>query len=111
MLRDATHCKASCHLTNSFRPLRCWPPLGILLGELLLGPVGVEAESVHGEHPPGAGGGLAHGLGHEHQETQGEAGPGHGGHQLGNWDSDRGERSLIDTLLLFSICEAVTPWF
>lgn len=88
MLRDATHCNASCHLTNSFRPLRCWPPLRILLGELLLGPVGVEAESVHGEHSLGAGGGLAHGLGHEHQETQGEAGPGHGGHQLSHWASE-----------------------
>ena len=72
--------------TNSFGPLRCWPPLRVLLGELLLGPVSVEAESVHGEHALGAGGGLTQGLGHQHQEAaQRGQGPGHGGH---HWDSE-----------------------
>ena len=88
-----------CHLTNSLGPLRCRSPLRILLGELVLRPVRAEAESVHGELVPGAGGGL--GLGQEDQEAaeQGMAGPGHdGGHQLSHPDSNSAGGSLMDSM-------------
>ena len=56
-------------LTYSFRPLSRWPPLRILLGKLLLGPLRGQGQSVDGQHAGGAGGGL----------DPGEEGAGHDG--------------------------------
>ena len=49
-------------LTYSFRPLGRGSPLRILLGKLLLGPLGGQVQSVDGQHAGGAGGGLNPGV-------------------------------------------------
>ena len=80
-------------LTYSFRPLGGRSPLRILLGELLLGPLGGQAQSVDGQHAGGAGGGGGGGGLHPGEETAGYGGEedphsGSGGHCVagcGGW--------------------------
>ena len=55
-VREASLYISKATLTYSLRPLGTGSPLRVLLGELLLCPLGLQVQPVHGEHAGGTGG-------------------------------------------------------